>query len=201
MNRSKHACILLVLAVSTSRLATQEGQSPMPALPPDIPKNATIWLQVTDKTPSGQDAVWTTPDGTIHEFYQFNDRGRGPKTYSTYRVDRHGVIASEDTNGVDYMKNPVKETFEIKNGTATWKNQAEDGRQDNAAGRYFVDLDGGPTSFFRFVKALLTNGNKLSLLPGGEVSLRQLKTIPIAGSARQINATLYAVDGLSFTPA
>ena len=151
MNRSRHACILAVLAVSTM-LPAQEGQSPMPALPPDIPKNATIWLQVTDKTPSGQDAVWTTPDGIIHEFYQFNDRGRGPKTYSTYRVDSHGMVTFEETNGVDYMKNPVKETFAIKDGTATWKNQAEEGRQDNVTGRYFIDLDGGPTSFFLFVR-------------------------------------------------
>jgi len=182
-------------------LPAQEGQSPMPALPPDIPKNAAIWLQVTDKTPSGQDAVWTTPDGVIHEFYQFNDRGRGPKTYSTYRADTHGMVTFEETSGVDYMKNPVKETFAIKDGTASWKNQAEEGRQNNAAGRYFIDLDGGPTSFALFVKALLTNGNKLSLLPGGEASLRELKTMPIAGGAQQINATLYAVDGLTFTPA
>ena len=173
----------------------------MPALPPDIPKNATIWLQVTDKTPSGQDAVWTTPDGIIHEFYQFNDRGRGPKTYSTYCIDSHGMVTSEETKGVDYMKNPVNETFTMKDGTARWKNQAEDGHQDNAAGRYFLDLDGGPASFSLFIKALLANGNRLSLLPSGEASLRELKTISVEGGAQPVKATLYAVDGLSFTPA
>ena len=173
----------------------------MPALPPDIPKNATIWLQVTDKTPSGQDAVWTTPDGIIHEFYQFNDRGRGPKTYSTYYIDSHGMVTSEETKGVDYMKNPVNETFTMKDGTARWKNQAEDGHQDNAAGRYFLDLDGGPASFSLFIKALLANGNRLSLLPSGEASLRELKTISVEGGAQPVKATLYAVDGLSFTPA
>ena len=30
----------------------------------------------------------------MHEFFQFNDRGRGPKTYSTYRVDSHGIVTS-----------------------------------------------------------------------------------------------------------
>ena len=49
---------------------------------------------LTDKTPSGQDAMWTTPDGTIHEFYQFNDRGRGPKIYTTYKLDANGLIVS-----------------------------------------------------------------------------------------------------------
>jgi len=173
----------------------------MPALPPDIPKNATIWLQVTDKTPSGQDAVWTTPDGTVNEFYQFNDRGRGPKTYSTYRLDSRGIVTFEETKGVDYMKNPVNETFSMRDGAATWKNQAEDDHQDSSAGRYFVDLDGGPTSFVLLVKALLMNGNKLSLLPGGEATLRELKTVPVESAGKKLNVTLYAIDGLSFTPA
>ena len=88
--------MFVCLAILTSVLREQEGRSPIPALPPDIPKNATIWLQVTDKTPSGQDAVWTTPDGTVNEFYQFNDRGRGPKTYSTYRLDSRGIVTFED---------------------------------------------------------------------------------------------------------
>src|SRR5215469_5590144 len=201
MNISRSACTLVFLAIFPSALCAQQGESPMPALPPDIPKNATIYLQVIDKTPSGQDAMWTTPDGTVHEFYQFNDRGRGPKTYSTYRLDSRGIVTFEETKGVDYMKNPVNETFSVKNGAATWKNQAEDGHQDKSAGRYFVDLDGGPTSFFLLLKALLMNGNKLSLLPGGEASLRELKTVPLEAVGKKVSATLYAVDGLSFTPA
>ena len=201
MNYSKSAFLLVFLAIFTSALPAQQGQSPMPALPPDVPKNATIWLQLTDKTPSGQDAVWTTPDGTIYEFFQFNDRGRGPKTYSTYRLDSRGIVTFEETKGVDYMKNPVNESFSTKNGAATWKNQAEEGHQDNFAGGYFVDLDGGPASFGLLVKALLKNGNKLSLLPGGEASLRELKSVPVEAGGKKVSATLYAIDGLSFTPA
>ena len=145
--------------------------------------------------------MWTTPDGTIHEFYQFNDRGRGPKTYSTYRLDSHGIVTFEETNGVDYMKNPVSETFSMKDKTVTWKNQAEEGHQENSDGRYFVDLDGGPTSFTLLTKALLRNGRKLSLLPGGEASLRELKTVAVENAGKKVSVTLYAVDGLSLAPA
>lgn len=56
------------------------------------------------------------------------------------------------------MKNPVNDTFSMKDGAATWKNQAEYGHQANATGRYFVALNGGPTSFVLLVKALLMNG-------------------------------------------
>lgn len=198
---SKLPCLLVFLAIFTFVLQAQQGESPMPALPPDIPKNARMWLQLSDKKPTGQDAVWTTPDGTVYEFYQFNDRGRGPKTYSTYRLDSRGIVTFEETKGVDYMKNPVNETFMMKDGAARWKNQAEEGDRDNASGRYFVDLDGGPASFFLLVQALLKNGDKLRLLPGGEAKLRKLKTVPVEAGGKKVTVSLYAVDGLSFTPA
>jgi hypothetical protein len=90
-----------------------QQQSSLPELPADIPKDAVVRMLLTDKTPSGQDAVWKSPDGTIHEFFQFNDRGRGPKIYTTYRLDSRGLIVSEESQGVDYMKSPVAERFSL----------------------------------------------------------------------------------------
>jgi imidazolonepropionase-like amidohydrolase len=156
---------------------------------------------LTDKAPSGQDAVWTTPDGAIHEFFQFNDRGRGPKTYTSFRIDANGLIAAEETTGVDYMKSPVAERFSLDSGNAAWKNQSEDIQQGNVAGRFYVDLDGGPESGALLARALLRSKNgKLELLPGGEASMRQLKTVPVEGNGKKLSVTLYAIDGLAFTP-
>jgi imidazolonepropionase-like amidohydrolase len=189
----------LLLAIFTTVLAAQP-QSRTPVLPSDIPKDATIWTFLTDKTPAGQDAVWTTPDGAIHEFFQYNDRGRGPETYTTYRVDSHGIVTSVETHGVDYMKNSVTENFSLANGEAAWKNQSENGHQDNATGKYFVDLDGGPASGSLLAQALLKNGGKLHLLPGGDAALRELKTISVEAGGKKATATLYQIDGLDFSP-
>jgi cytosine/adenosine deaminase-related metal-dependent hydrolase len=187
---------LLALAGS---LAAQ--QSPLPPLPNDIPKDAVIRIFLTDKTPSGQDAVWSTPDGVIHEFFQFNDRGRGPKTYSAYRLDANRLIASEETTGVDYMKSPVEERFSINSGAAAWKNQSEDMKQNDAAGKFYVGLDGGPEAGAMLARALLrSKSGKLALLPGGEANLRKLESIPVDVDGKKLTATLYAVDGLAFTP-
>jgi len=191
---------LLLSALFALSMVAQLGQSPLPALPPDIPKDATIWLQLLDKTPAGQDAVWITPDGAIHEFYQYNDRGRGPKTYSTYRLDGHGIVTSEETRGVDYMKTPVNETFSFKDGVATWKSQAESGQLSSAAGKFFVGLDGGPAGGALMAHALLKNGGKLPLLPGGEASLKELKTVEVEAGAKKVKATLYQIEGLDFSP-
>ena len=157
-------------------------------------------MLLTDKTPAGQDAVWTTPDGVVHEFFQFNDRGRGPKTYSTYRLDSHGVVTFEETKGVDYMKNPVDENFSFKDGGAIWKSQVEDAHEANATGRFFVGLDAGPAGSYLLAQALLKNGGKLPLLPGGEATLHELKTLPVEANGQKVNATLYQIDGLDFSP-
>ena len=187
---------LLALAGS---LAAQ--QSPLPPLPPDIPKDAVIRVFLTDKTPSGQDAVWSTPDGLTHEFFQFNDRGRGPKTYTAYRVEANGLISSEESTGVDYMKSPVEERFSSNSGAAAWKNQSEDMKQNDAAGKFYVDLDAGPEAGAMLVRALLrSKSGKLALLPGGEASVRKLESIPVDVDGKKLTVTLFAVDGLAFTP-
>ena len=176
-------------------LIAQQGESPLPELPADVPKEATLWMLLTDKTPAGQDAVWTTPSGDVVEFFQFNDRGRGPKTYSTYRFGDRGIVSYEETHGVDYMKNQISESCSIKDGTATWKNQAEDGHESSVSGGFFVGLDAGPASTFQLAQALLKNGNKLPLLPGGEAELTKLKTVPIEANSKKVNATLYQSPG------
>ena len=54
---------LLFPAFFAVSLVAQQGESPLPALPADIPKDATLWMLLVDKTPAGQDAVWTMPSG------------------------------------------------------------------------------------------------------------------------------------------
>ena len=192
----------LALIFLTAGLVAQDQQSPLPELPPDIPKDAVVRMVLTDKTPSGQDAVWRSPDGAIHEFFQFNDRGRGPKIYTTYRVDSNGLIASEESKGVDYMKSPLEERFSLVSGEAAWKNQSEDEKQANAGGKFYIDLNGGPESAIILAHALLIpkNNGKLPLLPGGEASIRKMKSETVEGGGQKRTATLYEISGLGFTP-
>ena len=68
---------------------------------------------------AGQQAVWIAPDGTVHMFYQFNDRGRGPKTTSILTLDASGVPVAETVNGNDYLKSPVSEDYSVKAGAGS----------------------------------------------------------------------------------
>src|SRR5688572_19333291 len=59
---------------------------------------------------AGKQVVTTRGDETIVD-YEFNDRGRGPKTHSVIKVDDRGVPVSIVTAGNDYMKQVVDEQF------------------------------------------------------------------------------------------
>ena len=74
---------LLLMAAFTAG----SQQSAIPALPSDIPSTAQHYVVLLVGAPAGQQASWTAPDGALHIFFQYNDRGRGPATTSVLHLD------------------------------------------------------------------------------------------------------------------
>lgn len=137
----------------------------------------------------------------MHEFFQFNDRGRGPKLSVTYSLDDSGLIVSEEAKGVDYMKTPFDKRFSSAGGVATWKNQAEDEKQTNAKGKLYIKLNGGMEGNAILARALLlSSGGTLPVLPSGAATIRKRQSIPVEASGKKMVATLYEIGGLSYTP-
>jgi imidazolonepropionase-like amidohydrolase len=164
----------------------------VPDLPKDVPAEATLYeVQILEK-PAGQLAAWSTPDGKLHVFYQFNDRGRGPRTYTTLTLDPQGLPLAEQTEGNDYMKDPVHESFAVKDGMASWKNKAEEGSRRQGEPAFYVSMFGAPLEGALLAAAALRRGGTLRLLPEGEARARRIATRP--------EATLVAVTGLDFSP-
>lgn len=200
IRKSGSICVCSLLAFAAILIA-QPQQSPLPELAADVPKDAVMRTVLLDKTATGQDAVWRSADGTIHEFFQFNDRGRGPKIYTNYRVDGNSLVVSEESKGVDYMKTPVAEKFSLVSGVAAWKNQSEDEKQANAQGRFYIDINGGPESQAILARALLNAKNgSIPVLPAGEATIRNLQTIAVESNGQKRTATLFAIEGLGYTP-
>ncbi len=61
--------------------------SAVPALPAEVPATADRYHVLIMGNRAGQQAVWTAPDGQLHIFFQFNDRGRGPQTTSILKLN------------------------------------------------------------------------------------------------------------------
>jgi len=142
---------------------------------------------------AGQEKVTTSGDTRTIDF-EFNDRGRGPKTHTVMTTDAQSVTTSLKTEGNDYLKVPVNETF----ANGAWANGAESG--SGKAG-FYVSMYGPPEETAVLARALLAAPNqKIALLPAGEASIRRVGDLSVSAGGKSQHVTCYEIGGLGFTP-
>jgi len=142
---------------------------------------------------AGTETVITSGDTRTIDF-EFNDRGRGPKTHTVMTTDAHSVTASLKIEGNDYFKVPVAETF----ANGAWSNGAESGKGTSG---FFVSMYGPPEETGVLARALLAApGQRLALLPAGEASIRRVGELKVSAGGKTQRVTCYEIGGLGFTP-
>jgi imidazolonepropionase-like amidohydrolase len=140
------------------------------------------------------------PDGSLQFYYEFNDRGRGPKVTEQVVLDSNGIPIQIANTGIDYEKAPVDERFTIKGGSAKWKNRAEHGDIQISGKAFYVSISGAPQEGAILARALLANGGRLPLLPAGEASIEKRGELKIEANGQSRTVAQYAISGLDFTP-
>ena len=157
-------------------------------------RSETILIQ---GNPAGTQTVQTDKAGVTAVEYSYNDRGRGDHITATWKLDPAGVPTAYEGHGNDYMKAPVEERFQIKDGTATWKNRSEQGKQAIAGEAFYVPANPPPEFFGVLARALLkAPGHRLPLLPAGEASIEESGKLKVG----KIELIQYRITGLGFTP-
>jgi Amidohydrolase family len=157
--------------------------------------------QRTDKvflqdTAVGAQTMQTEPDGSTRADYSFSDRGRGDHIIARWKLDVAGVPTEYEGHGNDYMKAPIAERFEIKNGKASWKNRSEHGEQTLTGEAFYMPVNAPPEITGVLARALLkAPDHKLALLPAGEASIEESGKVKIA-SDREL--TQFRITGLDF---
>jgi imidazolonepropionase-like amidohydrolase len=147
--------------------------------------------------PAGTQTVQTDKAGVTQVEYSYNDRGRGDHITATWKLDPAGVPTVYEGHGNDYMKAPVEERFEIKDGTASWKDRSEEGKQAVAGEAFYVPANPPPEFFGVLARALLkAPGHKLPLLPAGEASIEESGKLKVGKTELIQNR----ITGLGFTP-
>jgi Amidohydrolase family len=140
----------------------------------------------------------TTSGNTRTIDFEFNDRGRGPKTHTVMTMDAHSVMMSLKTDGFDYFKVPVSETF----ANGAWSNGAEKGSAPVKGDAIFASMYGPPEETAVIARALLAAPKqRLALLPAGEGSIRRVGELNVAAAGKQQHITCYEISGFGFTPA
>jgi hypothetical protein len=111
--------------------------------------------------------MWKTPDGKLHIFFQFNDRGRGPKTTTVVTSAKNGIADGEVTDGNDYLKADVHEEFSSDGASARWKNKAEQGNKKFSGDAFYVSMYGPPQEIAFLARAALAKCGKAGAVTGG----------------------------------
>src|SRR6266480_5972697 len=102
---------------------------------------------VIQGNPAGNQTIQTDAAGRTRVEYSYNDRGRGDHITATWKLDAAGVPIEYEGRGNDYMKAPVEERFEIKNGKASWKNRSEQGEQTVSGEMFYLPMSAPPEFF------------------------------------------------------
>jgi imidazolonepropionase-like amidohydrolase len=141
------------------------------------------------------------PDGSLELYYEFNDRGRGPKVTEQVVLDSNGIPIRVENTGNDYLKAPVEEHFSLKDGTASWKNRAEDGQKVVSGRAFYLSIAGVPEEAAILARALLAApGGRLPLLPEGGASIEKRGELKIEANGQSRTVVQYAMLGLDFVP-
>ena len=179
MKSTSSVLVLLLLAAC----ATQQ---------PPLQEQTRRYTVLMSTNQAGSQVVTTRGDETTIDF-EFNDRGRGPKTHTVLRVDSNGVPLSLVTTGNDYFKTAVEEHLTTTDKVA-WKNSSESG--EGKRGAFYSSMYGPPEESAVLARALLKAGGKLAIHPGGQASIRKVDEQDLRGT----RVTAYEISGLGFTP-
>ena len=151
--------------------------------------------------PAGAQTTVVKPDGLREFTFEYNDRGRGPKLTSRFKIDADGLPVSVETTGNDYMKGPVNETLKVVDGVARWHSAAESGEKKLAGRAFYVSIYGPPEELGLLAQALLKSPDKrLPLLPDGEAAIARTGELSIKTGEKTRRVISFEISGLGFTP-
>jgi hypothetical protein len=167
---------LLLLAFAFASCATQQRRSTV----------------LMSGNRAGTQVVTTRGDEVTVDF-EYNDRGRGPKTHTVMKL-RDAVPVSMQTTGNDYLKSKIEERFSVENGMAVWKNTSESGQDE--PGKLYASMYGPPEEAGIAVAAVLRAGGKMPLAGGGEVSVHKAGDANLHGT----HISAYEVSGFGLQP-
>ena len=192
MNSTRLSYFVLVACLSS---AAAQGNPSSPAGTAPLARYSIIMAG----SKAGFETSAREPDGSLHLYYEFNDRGRGPKIDEHIVLNKSGIPTELQDSGLDYYKAQVSETFSLKQGHATWKNRAEEGGKQTEPA-FYVSISGAPEESAILARALLAAGGHLPLLPAGETSIEKRGELKVKANGQSRTVVQYAISGLDFVP-
>ncbi|MBW8846448.1 MAG: amidohydrolase family protein [Burkholderiales bacterium] len=138
--------------------------------------------------------------GRLETDYSYRNNGRGPDQKEVLESAPDGTWTAYRTEGVSTYGARIDESFELKDGRASWRSPVDHGERPGA-GRELVYLpvQASPALTGRLAQTLLQRPNlRAEALPVGRPGIERLQTLKLASAGYDIG--LYAITGLDLDP-
>jgi hypothetical protein len=133
-------------------------------------------IHLSQGTPDGFQEVRHQADGSVGVHSEINEKGRGEKLDSIYRLAADGTPLKIDTEGVNYNKAPVSEHFSLSQGEAHWQSLGENDGRAISTPAFYNSLNSAAEEFTLLVRALLkAPGQRLDLLRSGDEARQRIR--------------------------
>jgi hypothetical protein len=157
------------------------------------------WITQGEQT--GRLEVTRHEDGERSAYFEFNDRGRGPKLHERIRVNAAGLPERFRIEGKPYMGAPVDERFDHADGSARWHSTLESGEAKGPLQAFYLPDESTPELMAALARALLkAPEGRLALWPAGEAHIERRDQLMLEHDGASRAVDLYAIAGLGFAP-
>src|SRR5262249_5687530 len=136
---------------------------PPPAAEPPAPDVTTRYDIIFADKVAGHAVLVRHPDGSLDDDYEFNDRGRGPKTHTHVAMGADGFPDRVEIAGKDYFKRDIREVLVCDKTRCKWDSNDEHGDEPRA---YFLPLNATVALDAPMLK-LAARSDGVKLLGGG----------------------------------
>jgi len=133
--------------------------------------------------------------------FDYKNNGRGPTIKESIVLGEDGVPTSWAVTGNSTFGNAIDESFSVADGYAQWRDSTGAGQSRSEGVGLYVAQSGSPWSLGVYARALMNApGQKLAVLPGGELALREMERLEVVGPNGPQVVIAYALSGNELAP-
>lgn len=192
------ACTPASEEAASARQVEPVAAAPAPISAPE--HEADRFIVLVGGTPIGSANITRTETGFEIE-YEFRNNGRGPTLSEVIEVNAAGFPTRWTIEGASTFGNPVEEMFEWTGARAVWRDSTGEGSATLDEPAYYVPQNASPYQLAIAGRLLLADEDRaIPALPGGELRLSELETIPVGEAETAGEVTAYALSGTSLNP-
>lgn len=133
--------------------------------------------------------------------YEYRNNGRGPTIKEEITLGPDGIPRAWQIDGAATFGNEIAERFTLDGNAASWTDATGTGTATVDTPTMYVAQDSSPYALWLYARVLLADAdNKVAVLPGGELRLDKMEDLKLKGPDGEVDATSYAVSGISMNP-